>query len=487
MSSVEAGRPVPASPGRFDLRIVAALGGPSDPAVRTHLEHAASLGFNAVWMSALHAGRWSASTAPDGPALAPEFPEFVGWCRARGLRVFVVLSPVGTTARTHRFTDRDARRRLVRFVRLLHRAQVRDVVLAFDDQPTRLTELNDVLHFGRSSATAHLDLARRLARVGRTTGTFWLIPAAYCDAHLGDGTGPYSSALLAGLADLPARVGIVWTGPEVVSPSISRADLSATRARLGDRRLLLFDNYPNNGDYRGIATGLVLGPLRARGADLHLAADAYLSIPTWQLGAARLPLATVADWLADPTSYDPDVSWARALARLAGDDPRAAAALRVQAMEWGGWIGSRNYHPAWNENVIGAASRLDEPAWVASWMWTRNRYPERMRDLEGLADRTFRDDLLRMMARRLTIARAIPLVVEFRARLAAGRPDAAEVQEQIRALRADPKLTAETVRALELFLAAAEIPDALPRPPIPPDQAVPHAERSEHAEDRSWP
>ena len=453
---------------RFDVRLVAALGDPADPAVRTHLEHAATLGFNAVWLSAGHAGHWSAAAAPDGPFLDPAFGEFVTWCRDRGLRVFVMLSPVGMTAGTHRFTDRDARRRLVRFVRLLRRAGVRDLALAFDDQPTTLSELNDVLRFGRSAATAHLDLARRLARVGLGRGSFWLIPAADCDAHLGDGTGPYSAALLAGLADLPDRVGLVWTGPEVISASITRADLAATRARLGGRRLLVFDNYPNNGDFRRIGTGLVLGPLRRRGNDLHLEADAYLSIPTWQLGAARLPLATVADWLAGPRDYDPDASWERAIERLAGDDARAAAALRVQATEWGGWVGELNYHPAWVDNVVRAGERLDEPAWVASWKWTRRRYPERMRDLEGLADPVFRDDLLRVMERGLWIARAIPPAVEFRARAAAGRSDLGEALAPILAIRSDPALGPDAARALDLFLAAADIPIEGPPPAIPP-------------------
>lgn len=450
---------VPALAGDgFERRAIKTHRLPWDPEVRPHVALAADLGFDAVWFHGHQAGGWSPRHAPDGPFVHPEFVELVRFARERGLRPIVSLNPPLAWGGTFRFTDPEGRRRLKRFVRLLRReAGVRDFVLAFDDQPTRLAELNDIVRYGRSAAPAHLDLMRRFARWTPRRGTVWFTAAAYADVHLGDGSGPYTRPLLDGLDALPDRVGIVWTGPDVVSPSITRQDLAATRARLGGRRLLLYDNYPVNGDFHGTALGLVLGPLRERGPDLHLEAHTYLSCPMLQLGASRLPLATVADWLRAPAAYDPDDSWERAQRRLAGDDEDARRALRVQAMEWGGWVGTRNYRTAWTDAVETAAARLIEPAYVAQWRYTVDRYPGRMADLEGLRDTAFRDDLLRVMARRLAIARAVPLVVEFRARVAAGRDDAREVLDALRALLDRDDVGPDARRALRRFLDEAGV------------------------------
>mgnify|MGYP002063990644 CR=1 FL=1 len=54
-----------------------------------------------------------------------------------------------------------------------------------------------------------------------------------------------------------AEVAVVREG-EAAGRADSRQDLAATRTRLGGRRLLLYDNYPVNGDFHGTALGLVL-------------------------------------------------------------------------------------------------------------------------------------------------------------------------------------------------------------------------------------
>ena len=99
---------------------------------------------------------------------------------------------------------------------------------------------------------------------------------------------------------------------------------------------------------------------------------------------------------------------------------------------------------------------LRDPALVSRWRWTVTRYPERMRRLQGLADRVFRDELLEMMARRLALARAIPPVREILARQAAGRSDLEGLIAEVNRLRSRAKRP--TVRlALERFLHAAGV------------------------------
>lgn len=456
-----ASEPVRAEPAPrpFPVRMVKLGGRPGDPKTLDHLAFCRELGFNAVWVFSHQAGRWTKTSAPRGPRLDPEFLRLARWCRERGMEIWVSANPVADTGDRFVFDDPDGERRLLRFAKALAaQAGVRRFVVSFDDQPTELRELSDVLRYGRSSAPAHLDLAKRLAGSLPRGTSLWLCAAAYCDAHLGDGTTPYAKAFLEGLPALPPAVGIVWTGPRVVSPSITRGGLEATRARLGGRPLLLYDNFPANDDDQEDALALVLGALRAREAGVRDVVAAYLACPMTELGASRLPLMTTAAFLADPESYDPDAAVATAIGRIAGPDREAKAALETQQLEWGGFVDGPNYWPRDALHAAGAAGRLIDPAFVASFTWTESRYPGRMAALEKLADARFRDDLLRAMRRRLAVARAMPLAVEYAARVRAGRADAAEVVARIEAQRRETAGNPDTARILDLFLLAADIP-----------------------------
>jgi len=172
-----------------------------------------------------------------------------------------------------------------------------------------------------------------------------------------------------------------------------------------------------------------------------------------QLGASRLSLLTIADFLRAPGSYDPDRSWKRAMSRLAGDNPAALTALSTQALEWGGWIGERNYHTVTTDNPETAAGTLGDPAASSAWQWPARRYPQRMADLSGLDDLTFRDELLEIMSRRLAIARAVPTTRELRARLAAGRTDVDPLIDQLRHERERADGPSGALLALDRFLA----------------------------------
>lgn len=443
----------------FPVRMVKLVAPPGSGEARAHLEFSRSLGFNAVFVYAPAAGAWPASEAPAGPRLHPEFLELARFCRDNGLRLFVSVNPVADTGGTFRFTDRSGVRRIRKFVALLRRqAGVKDIILSFDDQPPRLTDLSDILRFGLAAAPAHLDLVRRVASAIPPDGSLWFCGAIYNDAQLGDGASAYARGFLRDLPSLPPRVGIVWTGTRVFSPSITRDDLAATAARLGGRSILLYDNYPVNDDDRGDALALILGPLRERDARLHEVAAAYLACPMSDLGASRLPLRTIADWLRDPSGYDPEASIRRAMDRTAGDAPAARRALDTQVLEWGGFIDTPNWLPRAATNPERAAAEIDDPGRSERLTWTAERYPARMAALTGLADEPFRDSLLRAMNRRLAVARMLPLAREYLARKRAGRPDAAEALAAVEDERARAAYVPEARRAADLFLRAAEVP-----------------------------
>jgi hypothetical protein len=303
------------------------------------------------------------------------------------------------------------------------------------------------------SAPAHIELTRRIRRKAGRTTRVWFEPSISNDRLLDDPRLAYSARLLEGLAELDSRVGIVWSGTEPVSRSIRAEDLRATRQRLGNRPLLLQDRFPANHGGGRAAISLVLGPLRQRDPEIAGELAGFLACPMEQLAASRLPLLTIADFLDAPQSYDPDRSWKSAMDRLAGDDPGARTALSTQAIEWGGWVGERNYHTVISDNPETAAGTLGDPAAFASWQWPARRYPERMAALAGLADEPFRDELLEIMQRRLAIARAVPTTRELRARLAAGRTDLAPLIEQLRHERALAEGRPGVLLALDRFLA----------------------------------
>ena len=146
-------------------------------------------------------------------------------------------------------------------------------------------------------------------------------PLVVCPTDYG---GTHESAYRQVLAaELDPEIGVYWTGPEVVSNSITREDAEAARAAFGGRELWLWDNYPVN-DFE--PSRLHLGPLTGRDPDLPV--HAYIANGMIQAGPSKLAFATQADYARDSLSYDPVSSFDRALASVGGG---ASEALRVFA------------------------------------------------------------------------------------------------------------------------------------------------------------
>jgi hyaluronoglucosaminidase len=229
---------------------------------------------------------------PYEPEEAARFAELAARCRARGVRFGFGLSP-GLDVRYGDAADRDAL--LAKLTPLLERG-VDWVVLALDDIPNR-----------PGLAVEQVGLVRWL--VDRVPARVTLVPTEYV------GTTPtdYLRALASGL---PAAVDVMWTGPTVCSPCIDAPDAEAWRAAVGDHPLVLWDNYPVNDAV--MEAELHLGPYQGRTAALTDALDGVLLNPMLQPHASKLALATAAEFLRDPDSYDRDATWQRAIDELGG-------------------------------------------------------------------------------------------------------------------------------------------------------------------------
>lgn len=438
--------------------MVKAGGSLADPRTQEHIRDSIEAGFNALWIYSHEAGRWTAQDAPLVPFLFPEFKKTARWCRDHGVRIAVSVSPIADSRGDFVFHDRVDERRIRRFLQLARREGVRDFVLSFDDVSTELTDLDDVLRYGLDAAPAHVELTSRIERSFRHRDRVWVCGSVYCNAQL-ESLAPYARAFVRRVQRLPRRIGIVWTGPDIFSESISEADLAAVRARFGGRPLLLYDNYPANDDtLPGHALGLIMGPLRRRDSALSSQVAAYLACPMYQLGASRLPLLTIADYLRHPRTYDPDASWRRAILRLAGEDPAARRALYDQATEWGGWIGEPHYQEIDRENPEAAADLLLETGEPQRWSSTVSTYPDRMAALSSLQDRAFRTDLLAAMARRLAVARAAPIARRYFESAESSDAEKTDCVDDLRRLRTALERDPEGARALDAFVEAAGIP-----------------------------
>lgn len=121
---------------------------------------------------------------------------------------------------------------------------------------------------------------------------------------------------------LDKDVYIFWTGPDVVSLTISREDAEYYKKLVG-HRIIIWDNYPVND---GNPT-LHLGPITGRDPELCQLADGYMANPMFtQNQINRIPLYTMADYAYNPDDYDPMRSIAQAIVHLA-DTPAQQRAM----------------------------------------------------------------------------------------------------------------------------------------------------------------
>jgi beta-N-acetylglucosaminidase/Glycosyl hydrolase family 20, domain 2/FG-GAP-like repeat len=124
---------------------------------------------------------------------------------------------------------------------------------------------------------------------------------------------------------LTSAATVFWTGPQVISPTITGADLTAAASAFPRHKLALWDNYPVN-DY--VTHRLLLGPVRGRAGELAGRTEGitFNEMPEHQ--PSLLPLFTAADYAWNPTDYQPAASWSRALVALGGPQ---SSALRTFA------------------------------------------------------------------------------------------------------------------------------------------------------------
>ncbi len=239
-----------------------------------------------------HRERWRDPYPDDELA---RFADLVGAAGRSGVEFFYAIAPGLSVC----YSDDRELAALEEKLEQLRGAGVRTFHLLWDDVEHELRCAGDVDRFGSEPSPSAAAQAFLSNRVG--------LPVVCPMGYAGNGPTPYRETLR---ALLDPQITVYWTGPEVVSRSITREDLDAASGAFG-HELLLWDNYPVNDFDRA---RLFLGPLRGR--DARLAGGRLLGIVTngmLQAVPSKLPLATIADFAVDPDAHDPIASLEGAL------------------------------------------------------------------------------------------------------------------------------------------------------------------------------
>ncbi|MEU6707254.1 beta-N-acetylglucosaminidase domain-containing protein [Streptomyces wuyuanensis] len=128
-------------------------------------------------------------------------------------------------------------------------------------------------------------------------------------------------------ASLDPAVVVMWTGTDVVPPSITNAQADAASALFG-RKVFVWDNYPVN-DFGNTSGRLLLAPYDKREAGLSDHLSGIVANPMNQPYASKVAVFGAASFAWNDRAYRADTDWTAAMSYLAGGDRRATEALLV--------------------------------------------------------------------------------------------------------------------------------------------------------------
>lgn len=196
---------------------------------------------------------------------------------------------------------------------------IHSFMLSFDDIPGQLPP-SQAAEYHNNLALAQSTLVDKIYREQRHEGhsiEMLFTPTAYWGVK----DNVYWETLK---AHLNAQIPVIWTGPWVLSKTITRREVLSVKRQIG-HPLIIWDNYPVN-DYTYVIEHhpqLFMGPLRGRGPNVVSAVRGYLFNPMLQPYASELALATGASYLRNPAMYRPQSAWLQALGEWHGPTEQA--------------------------------------------------------------------------------------------------------------------------------------------------------------------
>src|SRR4051794_37454566 len=186
--------------------------------------------------------------------------------------------------------------------------------LLLDDIPLELQHPADRAAY-LDLVAAHASLVKRVAAGLGPQRNLVVCPTLYWGRGDEDGIARFGRAV-------DAAIDLLWTGRAICSMSLELEDAQRFEASTGHRPLY-WDNYPVNDV--AMTWELHIGPYKRRDPLLHRASRGVIANAMSLYEASKIPIATIADYLADPEGYDPEASWAKAIRDVTGDDVDAEA------------------------------------------------------------------------------------------------------------------------------------------------------------------
>jgi hypothetical protein len=196
------------------------------------------------------------------------------------------------------------------------------VMVSFDDVATQGTDA-DRAAYGEGPAARGFMTSDLLNAVKEA------LPRIDVMTVLSEYTGTTATPFYAAVSErLTRSIDVFWTGPGVVSPTITTADAQTIREVLR-RKVIVWANYPVN-DYSGAPGAerrLHLGPFKGLDPGLPSVVQGVLANVQSPWALNTVSLATLADYLDHPGGYDAEESWRAALAEVGGTDAAALTKL----------------------------------------------------------------------------------------------------------------------------------------------------------------
>ena len=270
----------------------------------------AGRGFNAY----LYAPKWDRRAGSGWresypPETMREFRDAVGTARGVGVDFGYAVSPSGAIRHSGQADLERLATKLGEFAAI----GVRSFGLFFDDPPEAALRDPEDRRAYATYAAAHVDLANRLLARLRSIEPGSRLSVTPTDYH---GRAPFSAYVHELGRGLDPDIDVFYTGPEICSRTITAADAAGFATAAG-RKPLIWDNYPVNDLL--MEPELHLGPIRGRDRALHEHVQGVMVNAGARPEMARIPLATFADYLAEPAAYSPRRSWRAAVRLVAGE------------------------------------------------------------------------------------------------------------------------------------------------------------------------
>lgn len=226
-------------------------------------------------------------------------------CRRQGIRFVYAIAP-GLDLRHSSSADASTLRRKIG---QLLRLGCRHFAILFDDISPQLSR--EDRHRFRTIAAAQGHVANQLLRFIREhalDGTLMFCPTPYCGRMCRPSVNKSDYLReIGGVLDVSIQ--ILWTGPDIVSETISVESIRELSSVIR-RKPLLWDNlHANDYDLRRIH----LGPYSGRPLELREEVLGILSNPNCEFEANFVPLRTLAMYAASKNTWNPRQAYRKAL------------------------------------------------------------------------------------------------------------------------------------------------------------------------------